>query len=187
VVWAAKFLGKHLDDRFSGVDFMEKLCEKLAKRIETVGFLGGMPGVAVKTADCLKKRYPDLNVVFVDSEWHNREYSRYILGKKKEIDVLFVAFGSPKQEKWIYDNLSYLPVKMAVGVGGAFDFISGRVPRAPLFVRKAGLEWLFRLAIQPWRIKRQLALLEFVFLVFKEKIKNWGLHRGRVRTINNGQ
>jgi len=177
VIWAAKFLGKHLDDRFSGVDFMEKLCERLSKRIETVGFLGGMPGVAVKTAECLKKRYPGLNVVFADSEWHNRDYSKYILGEKKTIDVLFVAFGSPKQEKWIYNNLSYLPVKMAVGVGGAFDFISGRVPRAPLFVRKAGLEWLFRLTIQPWRIKRQLALLEFVFLVFKERIKNWQLHR----------
>lgn len=87
------------------------------------------------------------------------------------IDILFVAFGAPKQEFWIAEHLKDLPVKIAIGVGGAFDYISGTVPRAPRFLRNIGLEWLFRLIVQPWRIRRQLALIEFVWLVVKEKLK----------------
>ena len=92
--------------------------------------------------------------------------------KDKKIDILFVAFGSPKQEIWIADNLKALPAKIIVGVGGAFDFISGKVPRAPKVFRSLGLEWLFRLSIQPWRIKRQLSLIKFVVLILKEKLKS---------------
>ncbi len=86
------------------------------------------------------------------------------------IDILFVAFGSPKQEIWIAENLSRLPVKVAIGVGGAFDFVSGKVRRAPILMRKLGLEWLFRLIIQPWRIKRQLRLIKFIFLVCQVRL-----------------
>jgi N-acetylglucosaminyldiphosphoundecaprenol N-acetyl-beta-D-mannosaminyltransferase len=89
---------------------------------------------------------------------------------KKKIDILFVAFGCPKQEFWISENLPKIPVKIAIGVGGAFDYISGKVPRAPGFLRTLGLEWLFRLIVQPWRIKRQLSLIEFIYLVLKERI-----------------
>lgn len=84
-------------------------------------------------------------------------------------DILFVAFGSPKQEKWIYENLPDIDVRVAIGIGGAFDFISGNVRRAPVWLRSLGLEWLFRLLIQPWRIKRQLALPKFVILVLIER------------------
>lgn len=94
--------------------------------------------------------------------------TKYLL-HNTEIDILFVAFGAPKQEEWIYVNLDKLPVKMAMGVGGAFDYLSGAIPRAPKSLRSLGLEWLFRLIIQPWRFKRQLALIEFVILVLKEK------------------
>ena len=86
------------------------------------------------------------------------------------IDILFVAFGAPKQEIWISENLDKIPVKIAIGVGGAFDYVSGRVKRAPLWVQKIGLEWLYRLIIQPWRIKRQFYLLKFIWLVLKEKL-----------------
>jgi N-acetylglucosaminyldiphosphoundecaprenol N-acetyl-beta-D-mannosaminyltransferase len=89
---------------------------------------------------------------------------------KNQIDILFVAFGAPKQEFWINENLDKIPVKVAIGVGGAFDYISNKIPRAPTLVRSIGLEWLFRLAIQPWRLKRQLALIKFILLVFKEKL-----------------
>ena len=89
-----------------------------------------------------------------------------------EIDILFVAFGVPKQEEWIYENLGKIPVKAAMGVGGAFDYISGTVTRAPYVVRVMGFEWLFRLLKQPWRWKRQMALLEFILLVFKQKLTN---------------
>ncbi len=96
------------------------------------------------------------------------------LQAQQHIDILFVAFGFPKQEFWMHDNLSDLPVTVAIGVGGAFDYISENVPRAPKFFQQIGFEWLFRLCVQPWRIVRQLALIEFAWLVFKEKLKTTG-------------
>ena len=127
-----------------------------------MGFLGAGPSVAVKTAECLEKKYKGLKISMVSQEWSEEL-------KSKKTDILFVAFGSPKQEIWIAENLNQLPAKVVIGVGGAFDFISGKVRRAPVFIRQLGLEWLFRLIIQPWRIKRQLKLLTFIDLVLKEK------------------
>ena len=88
----------------------------------------------------------------------------------KSIDILFVAFGFPKQEEWMAEHIDKLPVKVMMGVGGAFDYISGEVSRAPLLIRLIGFEWLYRLICQPWRWKRQLSLIEFIYLVLKEKI-----------------
>lgn len=91
------------------------------------------------------------------------------LNSNSHIDILFVALGAPKQEEWISSNLEKIPVTAAMGVGGAFDYISGRVERAPKLLRKVGMEWAFRLVRQPWRAKRQLALPAFVVKVLKEK------------------
>ncbi len=85
----------------------------------------------------------------------------------KPVDILFVALGHIKQEKWIADNLDRIPVHVAMGVGGAFDYLGGFVPRAPKLMRELGLEWLFRLVVQPWRIKRQLALIKYLWLLAK--------------------
>lgn len=213
VLLAAKILGKSLKDRFTGVDLVESLCKRVARKPITVGFLGGGDSVAEKTAECLQKKYPGLKVSFIGEEWSNNLSARQprvsgdvrlqnpkdqslnssSLSKSRlqpdrqptfnspesglprslgitDIDILFVAFGAPKQEFWISENLDKIPVKIAIGVGGAFDYISGKIPRAPGVIRSIGLEWLFRLIIQPWRIKRQLALLEFILLVVKEKL-----------------
>lgn len=163
VILASKILGKPLKQRATGADLVENLCKYISKQTVTTGFLGSGPGIAVKTAECLQKKYSGLKVGMVSQEWSDEL-------KTKPVDILFVAFGSPKQEIWISKNLKHLPVKVAVGVGGAFDFISGNVPRAPKFLRRLGLEWLFRLVIQPWRIKRQIALITFVSLIIKEKL-----------------
>ena len=192
VVLAAKLLGKSIRTRLTGVDFMEELCEHLSKQHTIVGFLGGRGNVAAKTAECLKRKYPGLKVSFAVSELSelekrspevsssmyyvvsNKSKSTKILNTKYKIpatDFLFVAFGFPKQEEWIHENLDRLPVKAAMGVGGSFDFLSGEVSRAPRMVRFLGLEWLFRLVLQPWRIKRQMALATFAWLVFKEKFR----------------
>lgn len=162
IVIGLRLVGKRPIQRIHGVDFVESLCRYASKQPITVGFLGGGPSVAEETAECLIKKYPGLRVGLVSKEWNKALNS-------KKVDVLFVAFGSPKQEIWISENLKDLNVKIAVGVGGSFDFISGRVPRVPKVIRNLGLEWLFRLIIQPWRLKRQLSLIKFVFLVFKEK------------------
>lgn len=191
VLIAGKILKLGLAERITGVEVLEDLCMLVAEKPITVGFLGGRHGVAEKTAECLQNRYPNLSVIFVGEEWpaaktpFNNRFKIYDLRFKNKngkiinhksyfinhpsIDILFVAFGAPKQEMWISENLDKLPVRVAIGVGGAFDYISGRVPRAPLILRKIGIEWLFRLLVQPWRIKRQIRLLEFMFLVLKEK------------------
>lgn len=164
VMYGAWFVGKPLKQRIAGVDLVKSVCNYISKQPITVAFLGAGPNIAVKASDCLQKMYPGLKVVYAQSEW-SKELN------DKKVDILFVAFGSPKQEIWIKNNLKNLPVKIAIGVGGSFDFISGKTPRAPKFLRSLGLEWLFRLAIQPWRIKRQLSLVKFVYLVIKQKLQ----------------
>ena len=174
---AGRILGKHFTERITGVDFMQNLCKKVAKKPITVGFLGGRPGVAELTAKCLKAKYPGLNVVFAGTEWdeNNSEFRIQNSETKKEknhnkIDILFVAFGFPKQEQWMNEHLDRIPVRVMMGVGGSFDYISGKIPRAPKIIQAIGLEWLYRLLRQPWRWKRQLALVEFIWLVIKEKL-----------------
>ncbi len=163
VVFAAYLLGYPIRGRVHGVDLLEKLVDRLSEKTATTGYLGAGPGVAEGTADCLRKKYPGIKIVFATDQLVD-------VNKMPKTDILFVALGSPKQEFWIRDNIDKLPVKVVIGVGGAFDFISGKVRRAPLIIRRLGLEWLFRLVIQPWRIKRQLSLIRFVLLVIKEKI-----------------
>lgn len=191
VLWAGKMFGKNFKGRVHGVDLVESLCREVSEKPITVGFLGGYGNVAQKASERLVKKYPGLRVVFASSEYSD-DTQRTGLSDAQSIrnsedpnlrhtdspsflsfpktDILFVAFGSPKQEKWIYENLPKIDVKVAIGVGGAFDFISGKVRRAPVWVRSLGLEWLFRLIIQPWRIKRQFALVRFVFKVTQEKL-----------------
>lgn len=162
VMMGAWLMGIPLKQRITGVDFTESLCRYVSKQPITVGFLGAGPNVAEITSECLIKKYPGLKVKII-----SQELSQVQNGAK--VDILFVAFGSPKQEIFIHDNLKLIPARVVIGVGGAFDFISGKVPRAPLILRKLGMEWLFRLLVQPWRIKRQLSLLKFVKLILAEK------------------
>lgn len=145
-----------IKNTFSGTDFMEELVELAAEKGFTVGFLGGKEGVAVKCSECLKQKYSNLKISFASS---NTTY------KIPPTDLLFIALGHGKQEKWIKGNINQVPAKVFMGVGGAFDYLSGSVPRAPKGLRDLGLEWLFRLVIQPWRIKRQLALFEYLWLI----------------------
>ena len=113
--------------------------------------MGADPGIAQEAGANLQKRYPGLEI--------NQNNSK----------ILFVALGMPKQEKWIHQNLKSMPsVKLAMGVGGSFDFISGRIRRAPRLIRSLGLEWAYRLFYQPWRIKRIFkAVIVFPWLVLK--------------------
>ena len=201
VILAGKFLGKSFVSRVTGIDLLEKLCEAVSKKPITVGFLGAKPKVAELTAECLVSRYPNLKVVFASDNWSKEGFlvtnprleirnsklenksldSNFQVQQSslqrpvssiKSVDILFVAYGFPKQEEFMAQNLDKLPVRVMMGVGGAFDYISGQVPRAPKWLRSIGLEWLFRLFVQPWRLVRQLALLEFLWLILHEKVKS---------------
>ncbi len=158
----------------SGVDLMEELCKEAAVKGWSVGLLGGREGVAKKTAEVLKKRYPKLKVVYAESgpviptevEGSLTQIPRLLsVARDDMVDILFVAFGQGKQERWIYRNRSKVNSFVFMGVGGSFDYIAGNVKRAPKWMRELGMEWLFRLIMQPWRIKRQLKLLKFIWLV----------------------
>ena len=157
----ARFLKKPLKEPISGVDLIRNLRGKIF-------LLGGKPGVA-------KKAGKKLNTKIVGAEHGYQDLDKVIKKiNKAKPNILLVGLGSPKQEKWIYKNLKKMPsVNMAIGVGGAFDFISNRIKRAPKFIQKIGLEWLWRFIRQPWRIKRIYnGVIKFSWLVLKCKISN---------------
>ncbi len=157
-----------------GVDVMEVLVKMASVWAATIGLLGGRGDVAKNTAERLKKKYPKLIVNYALSgpvipikvgAYTNNDLSIPDQVRDQRCDILFVAFGPPKQEEWMAKNLDKIPVKVVMGVGGSFDYISGKVLRAPLWVRNLKLEWLFRLVRQPWRINRQLVLIKYLFLL----------------------
>ncbi len=168
--------------RFSGVDFMLELCHLAEKEGRSIYLLGsGSDFVVAKTIDKLREKFPKIIIAGFDkgpdiheSKIISEEGSETLQNIiKASPDILFVAFGMGKQEKWIDKNLHKMPsVKIAVGVGGSFDFISGLVQRAPCSMRKIGLEWLYRLFKQPKRFLRIVnAVLIFSILAIKEKIQ----------------
>jgi len=180
LIFAGKILGTPFIERVYGVDFMEKLCEISAKNGFTIGLIGGRQGVADKSSECLQKKYKNLKIVLSES-WDPPKASYQLKKWKTHIDILFVAYGQEKQEQWIYDNIQSIPVTVAMGVGGALDYLSGTIPRAPKIMQDHGLEWLFRLYRQPWRIKRQIIGGQFFLLVLAE----WIQRRIKNTNINN--
>ncbi len=170
VLAAGRMLKKHIKERITGVDMMLELVRESAKRGFSIGLLGGRGSVAEETAKCLREKYPDLVVKFASADWPLP--NSHLPSPISHIDILFVALGAPKQEEWIVESLKDIDVTCAMAVGGAFDYISGKVPRAPKLVRTVGMEWAFRLIRQPWRAKRQLALPVFAAKVIKERINS---------------
>jgi N-acetylglucosaminyldiphosphoundecaprenol N-acetyl-beta-D-mannosaminyltransferase len=175
---AALAQGQHLT-RIAGTDFVYQLCDLAAEKERSVYFLGAGEGVAKQTAEKLQRLYSTLKVVGAESGGEVSNKSQTSSDKtiqhinEVKPDILFVALGQVKQEKWIFKNLDTLPsVKIAIGIGGAFDYIAGNVTRAPRWMRSIGLEWLFRLIVQPKRWKRIFnAVVVFPWLV----LKSWNL------------
>jgi N-acetylglucosaminyldiphosphoundecaprenol N-acetyl-beta-D-mannosaminyltransferase len=168
VQWAARLQGRRLE-KISGIDLMESLCVEAAGRGWRVYFLGAAPGVAEDTARVLTARYPGLHVVgthhgYFKGKDNSRPCEEDIIHRIAEAkpDLLFVALSTPFQDGWIHKNRARLKAKVAMGVGGSFDVISGRLRRAPAWMRAAGLEWLFRLLQEPQRASRMLGLPVFL-------------------------
>ncbi len=174
VVLACRLLGINYGEKVSGVDLMEEMLAMAGKLCLRVLLIGGQGDLANNLANCYRKKLPK-------AKFFGLEGIKDIKNPKKEEEekifsivsdfkphLVFVAFGSPDQELWIERHKKELKGCVCMGVGGSFDFLGGRVPRAPVFLRRLGLEWLFRLFIQPWRWRRQLRLIEFIWLVIKE-------------------
>lgn len=163
VVWAARLQGVRLAERVTGSDGIYAICERAAREGWRVYFLGAAPGVARRTAAILCDLYPGLSVAgnFAgspdDADWP--EIAVRLAAARP--DVLFVAYGHPRQDLWIDRHRSELPVAVAMGVGGSFDFVAGVTRRAPVWMRRLGLEWLHRLIRQPWRWRRMAKLPVF--------------------------
>jgi N-acetylglucosaminyldiphosphoundecaprenol N-acetyl-beta-D-mannosaminyltransferase len=171
LLWAAKRRKIPLPQRVTGSDGVPIIAERAAQKGWRLFFLGAAPAIADQAANILRNKFPDLQIVgtYSGSPAPDEEDALVQMVNESDADILFVAYGAPEQDKWIARNLPRLQVKMAMGVGGSFDFIAGTVPRAPLWMQKMGLEWLFRLYLQPWRIRRMLRLPLFVLAVLFEK------------------
>ncbi len=169
----ARGRGAQLRDRVTGVELVERLCLRAASDGVGVYFFGGAQGVAVDTASILEARFPGLQVAGMRNGFFASDDEPQIVAaiRSSGAGLLFVGLGSPRQEMWLARNLRATGCGAAVGVGGSFDVLSGRVQRAPQVWRRLGLEWLYRLIREPQRLRRQLALPYFVWLVLREQLR----------------
>ncbi len=173
VVWAARALGSHLPQRLPGVEIAEELVKWAAREGLTIYFLGAKPGVAAAAVAKLRSRYPSLSVAGIHHGYFSESEEQEIMREIKylEPDILLVALGAPRQELWLAEHFGELRVPVAVGVGGTFDVWAGRVKRAPIWMSNMGLEWLYRLMVEPWRARRMVALPHFVHRVMRAKFR----------------
>lgn len=172
LLWAARMQGRSIPERVSGVDFIERLCRALSGE-DSVFFLGGRNGVGEKTVQKLKIENGKLRIVGVYEGSPREEDAQEIIHRvhTSAATLLLVAYGAPVQDLWIAKHLSSMPnIRVAIGVGGTFDFLAGNIRRAPKWMRSLGIEWLWRLLLQPWRIRRiVIAVMVFPFLVLTSR------------------
>lgn len=175
LLWAARRLGTPLQERVAGSDLVPLVAEEAARRGYRLFLLGAAPGVAERAAQRLQQIVPDVQIVgtYAGSPAVEEEDEIVARIRAAQPHILLVAYGAPRQDLWIARNLHRLKVPVAMGVGGAFDFLAGVVPRAPYWVRQLGFEWLYRLLHQPWRWRRQLAIPRFMWHVLR-----YGTRRG---------
>lgn len=178
LLWAAKFLGTPLKAKISGSDLFTRLCEHSADKGYSIFFLGGRPDSAVKAKERLEKKYPQIKIVGVYSppygfEKDGKENSKIVnLIRETNPDILFVGLGAPKQEKWIYQYHKELNVPLSIGIGASFEFVSGMIKRAPVWMQQVGLEWFWRLMMEPKRLWKRYLIhdTKFFWLVLKQKL-----------------
>jgi N-acetylglucosaminyldiphosphoundecaprenol N-acetyl-beta-D-mannosaminyltransferase len=190
LVWAAKLLGRPLKGKVSGSDLFEALCHEAWRHDLGVFLLGAGPGVAEVARAVLEMRHPGLRIVGVlsprlaaDGTSPDQELIAARLRETRP-DLLFTAFGTPKQEFWMARHHRDLGVPVCIGVGASFDFVAGVQRRAPRWMQHAGLEWLWRLAHDPRRLWRRylvvdLPFLKLVAVAWWDRLKGRSGGRGR--------
>jgi N-acetylglucosaminyldiphosphoundecaprenol N-acetyl-beta-D-mannosaminyltransferase len=175
IVWAARYLRRPTPERVTGVDTMVELAKLCASHGYRMYLLGAAPGVAESAGARLQELVPGVSIAgsYAGSPAVAEEHEIIERIRVSEAEVLCVAYGAPAQDLWIQRNLERLPVALAMGVGGSFDFLAGRQRRAPRWMRKLGLEWLYRLYREPWRWRRMLALPQFAIQVILKGRKSY--------------
>lgn len=178
IVLAAHILGFDVGERLTGVELMEELIRRANNIRLRVLLIGGKPDLALRLAQCYQvkmlqaKFKGTIGIKNIKKPEKAEEEAIFSIVSDFRPHIVFVAFGSPDQELWLYRHRDQFKDCLCMGVVGAFDYLTGEIARAPMFLRKIGLEWLFRLFVQPWRWRRQLRLVEFLFLVFKQRFLN---------------
>ena len=171
---ACKIIGKPLLENVNGTDLFPFICRLCAEKGRTIYLLGAKPGIADTVKRNMETSYPGIRVLGTKDGFFNRETeSAPVINEINRLapDILMVAFGAPHQERWIDAHSGELNAKVCIGVGGLFDFFSGRIPRAPKWMREFGLEWIYRLKQEPGRMWRRYIIGNplFVFRVIKWK------------------
>jgi N-acetylglucosaminyldiphosphoundecaprenol N-acetyl-beta-D-mannosaminyltransferase len=172
LIWALKFLGSPIQERLPGVEFVDHLCRQAAGEEWPVFFLGGRPEVGRRAAERLREKYPELIIAGCRDGFFRNEESDRIAEEIRDSGarLLFVGLGVPRQEYWIASHRNLLGAVAAMGIGGSLDVLSGRLRRAPRIWQRLGLEWLYRVAQEPWRWKRVVRLPAFVLLVLLTRL-----------------
>lgn len=168
IVKGARILGTPIVERVAGFDLMLQLIKNANENSYSIFLLGAKEEVIVKAAEKIKREYPNIKL----KGYHNGYFpleDKKIMNKvlQSEPDIIFVGLGFPKQEQWIQSYLSQSNKGIAIGIGGSFDAFTGTVKRAPDFIIKLNLEWLYRLVKQPTRFKRMLMIPKFLFAIYK--------------------
>ena len=163
---AGKILGKGFRQNVNGTDLFPRLCERLARDGGRLYLLGGRPGVAEDVADWIGRHHPGVEIAGLQHGYFDVGDQDAVIEqiRASDADVLLVAMGAPRQDLWIQEHASRTGVKVAMGVGGLFDFYANRIPRAPQWLREVGLEWTFRLYQEPRRMWRRYLVGNFSFL-----------------------
>ena len=172
-VWAAHHLGHAMPERVAGYDMVQELMREAPAKHRRIFFFGSAPGVADKAKKKAEQLYPGIEIVGTRNGFFTAADEPAIIEEIKAAhpDILLAALGVPKQEKWLAKHLGELGVPVAIGVGGTFDVMAGVMKRAPHWMQRAKLEWLFRGMMQPKRAGRLLALPRFVLKVHAQKRK----------------
>ncbi len=170
LVRAVRFLGGIIGERVAGIDLLLDMLNLCKEKGYSVYLLGAKEDIVISAKKRLEDTFPGIRILGFHNGYFNTEEEVMILEEIKSLkpDLLVVGLGMPKQEIWINRHKD-LPVKLAIGVGGSFDVISGDIPRAPYWMQVIGLEWFYRILKDPKRIKRLSFIPKFFLLVLKSK------------------
>lgn len=173
VVWGARQLRRPLPGRVPGIVLADRVCAEAARRGWRVYLLGARPGVAEQAAVRLQAAHPGLAVAGCRDGYFTPAEEPDVIRSIREAApaIVLAGLGSPRQERWLTRHLAALAVPVAIGVGGSFDVWAGYAHRAPLLMQTLGLEWLYRLACEPRRLRRQLAIPHFMAVVFATQLR----------------
>lgn len=168
LVWISKLVGSPIPGRVNGTDLMEKLVERSAERGYRIYFFGASKTVVRQVVKIYRNKFPELQVAGYRNGYFSPEEEQKIAGDigKSRADILLVAFGTPKKEKFIKKYKDIMKVPVIHGVGGSFDVISGKTKRAPVWMQNYGMEWFYRFLQEPGRMWKRYLVTNTLFILF---------------------